>query len=141
MRFSYVQEEKRGHKFYSSSFSSAFGFNDIFFLLCHVSLSLNRFLQLFLDAPDKLARFSTREDNEDRVYIQDLKRAVSYVRVDDFECQMQNLLQSNDDSSTGGRSTVSFARKLPQILFMSGSDFYYLGKVRKSKKSVQVTFC
>lgn len=116
--------------------SHLFFLHPVCFLLC-VFLSLlfwkkchhPGLTQLFVDSPDKLVRFSTREDGEDRVYIQDLKRAVSYVRSDDKSCRIQNLMGSKDDKSSSGG--LSFSKSLAGILFMDGEGFYYLGKVRK----------
>ena len=93
--------------------------------------------QLFLDSEDKLARFSVREDEEERVYIQDLSRGVSYVRSDDKSCYIQNYLGIDEDGIyTGGRS---FAKSLPQILFMDGEGFYYLGQVKRLVSPPHVT--
>ena len=81
--------------------------------------------QLVMDTFDKILFLESREGDNAVSYIEDLERGITYVQVNDEECQADPL----ESRFVKYRHSQSFAKGLKDILNLDGSDFYFLGKV------------
>jgi len=87
--------------------------------------------ELFMDSVNKVARFSQREDRTNQVLIQDLRRGISYIRSEGETCDVKSLQDAGHRFRNQGKFGGAVSKSLPQLLFMSGPDTYYLGRMRR----------
>ena len=89
--------------------------------MIHESLSL----QMILDNTESLLYISKQEGDSEFVFIEDLKRGITYVEENGEECEMEPI----EKSFVTRRHSQFSGKNLKEILNLDGKNYYFIGRV------------
>jgi hypothetical protein len=80
---------------------------------------------MVMDNEDKLLYLTSVAGDNEITYIEDLQRGITYVQVNEEECEADPL----ESRFVKNSHSLSFAKGMREIMNLDGNNFYYLGVV------------